>query len=58
MDRIIRWEWRGNMLLLVLLCFTVILLPVGVVYFMTRLLRIEESVGDATKLSEFLDHKA
>lgn len=46
------------MLLLVLLCFTVILLPVGVVYFMTRLLRIEESVGDATKLSEFLDRKA
>ncbi len=42
------------MIVLVLLCFLVITIPFGVVYFITHLLRIETQVADGTKLTEFL----
>ncbi len=54
MDRITRWDWHGSTLLLVLLCLSVVLLPLGVVYFVTRLLKIETEVADASDLSEFI----
>ncbi len=54
MNRVTRWEWHGNSLVLSLLCLSVILLPVGIVYFMTKLLQIEETFEDATNLSDFL----
>ncbi len=58
MDRITRWEWHGQLWLLTLLALTGILLPVAIVYFMTNLLRIEENVPDATKLSDFIASRA
>lgn len=58
MNRISRWEWHGNTLLLLLLCLTVVLIPFGVVYFMTNLLQIEEEIADASKLSEYLAARA
>lgn len=57
MDRVTRWEWHGNIIILVVLCCTVVLLPAGVVYFMSRLLKIEEAVKDASALSAFLEKK-
>jgi len=54
MNRISRWEWHGSALVLILLCITGVLLPFGVVYFMTNLLKIEEDIADAGKLSEYL----
>lgn len=57
MDRVTRWEWHGNSLVLLLLCVTVVLLPLGVVYFMTRLLRIETEVRDASELSDFIEKR-
>ena len=54
MARITRWEWHGSFLVLTVLCLTVVLLPGGVVYFITNLLKIEEEVKDADKLSQFL----
>jgi hypothetical protein len=57
MDNITRYEWHGSVILLVLFCFPVITIPLGVVYFMTHLLRIETQVADGTKLSEFLQSR-
>ncbi len=54
MDKVTRYEWHGSGIILVLLCFFIITIPVGVVYFMTNLLRIETQVVDGTELSEFL----
>lgn len=54
MDKVTRYEWHGSWIVLVLLCFFVITIPLGVVYFMTRLLKIETQVPDGTKLSVFL----
>lgn len=54
MDKVTRYEWHGSWIILVLLCFFVITIPVGVLYFMTHLLKIETQVADGTKLSEFL----
>jgi hypothetical protein len=55
MSRISRWEWHGSALVLILLCITVVLLPFGGVYFITNLLKVEEDVADAAKLSEYLE---
>ena len=55
MSRISRWEWHGSTLVLILLCITGVLLPFGIVYFMTNLLKIEEDIADAEKLSAYLD---
>ena len=54
MDKVTRYEWHGSGIILVLLCFFIITIPIGVVYFMTNLLRIETQVVDGTELSEFL----
>lgn len=54
MDRITRWEWFGNPFVLLLLCGTIVLLPLGIIYFMTNLLKIEEAVKDGSAVSEFL----
>ncbi len=55
MNQITRWEWNGRPLVLILLCITGIFLPFGVVYFLTNLLKIEEEIEDASKLSSFLE---
>jgi len=57
MDKVTRYEWHGSWIILVLLCVFVITIPLAVVYFMSRLLRIETQVADGTKLSEFLRSK-
>lgn len=57
MDKVTRYEWHGSLLVLTLLGFFVITIPVGVVYFMSRLLKIETQVADSTKLSEFLQSR-
>jgi hypothetical protein len=57
MDKVTRYEWHGSWLLLTLLGFFVITIPIAVVYFITRLLKIETQVSDAQKLSEFLRSK-
>lgn len=53
-DKIVRWEWHGSIILLIVLCFTVILIPAAVVYFVTQLIRLETAVDDAEAFSEFL----
>lgn len=57
MDKITRYEWHGNWLILLLLFFLGITIPVAVVYFTTNLLKVETQVADSTKLSEFLDSR-
>jgi hypothetical protein len=58
MDKVTRWEWHGNSVVLILLCLTGILLPVAVVYFTTKLLKIETEVKDAADLSAFLEKRS
>jgi hypothetical protein len=57
MDKVTRYEWHGSWLLLTLLGFFVITIPMGVVYFMTNLLKIETQVADGSKLSDFLQSR-
>lgn len=54
MDKVTRYEWHGSGVVLVLLCLFGITIPLAVVYFMSKLLRIETQVADGAKLSEFL----
>ena len=53
MDKVTRYEWHGNPVILVLLCVLGITIPFAVVYFMTNLLAIETQM-DGSKLSDFL----
>ncbi len=53
MDKVTRYEWHGNPVILVLLCLLGITIPFAVVYFMTNLLSIETQM-DGSKLSDFL----
>ena len=53
MDKVTRYEWHGNPVILVLLCLLGITIPFAVVYFMTNLLAIETQM-DGSKLSDFL----
>ena len=55
MDKVTRYEWHGSGVVLLLLCLLGITIPLAVVYFMSKLLRIETEVADGAKLSEFLD---
>lgn len=57
MDKVTRYEWHGSGVLLVLLCLLGITIPIAVVYFMTKLLKIETQIADADKLSEFLESR-
>jgi hypothetical protein len=57
MDKVTRYEWHGNWLILLLLCILGITLPFAVVYFVTNLLSIETQVADGSKLSEYLESK-
>ncbi len=54
MDKVTRYEWHGNLFVLMLLCLLVITIPFGVVYLLTHLLKIETQVDDAAKLSQFM----
>lgn len=54
MDKVTRYEWHGSLMLLTLLTLLVVTIPAAVVYFMTRLLKIETQVADGARLSEFL----
>jgi hypothetical protein len=54
MDTVTRYEWQGNNVILVLLWILGITIPLGIVYLMTHLLRIETQVANGEKLSEFL----
>ena len=53
MDKVTRYEWHGNPVILVLLCVLGITIPFAVVYYMTNLLAIETQM-DGSKLSDFL----
>ena len=55
MDKVTRYEWQGNGLILVLLCLLGLTIPLAVVYYMQNLLRIETQVSDGEKLAEFLN---
>jgi hypothetical protein len=55
MDKVTRYEWHGSGIILVLLWLLGITIPFAVVYFITKLLKIETQVADGTKLSEFLE---
>jgi hypothetical protein len=55
MDKVTRYEWQGDSVILILLCLLGITIPMAIVYFMTHLLRIETQVADGEKLSEFLN---
>jgi hypothetical protein len=55
MDKVTRYEWHGSGIILVLLCILGITIPFAVVYFTTKLLRIETQVADGSQLSEFLE---
>ena len=57
MDKVTRYEWHGSWLILTLLGFFVITIPIGIVYFMTHLLKIETQVADGTKWSDFLQSR-
>ena len=54
MDKVTRYEWQGNTLLLILMCILGFTLPLAAVYFMNNLLRIETQVPDGEKLADFL----
>jgi hypothetical protein len=54
MDKVIRYEWHGNGIILVLLWILGITIPLAVMYFIINVLRIETEVPDGAKLSEFL----
>lgn len=57
MDKVTRYEWQGNGILLVLLCLLGVTIPIAVVYYIENLLRIETEVSDGEKLTEFLRTK-
>jgi len=57
MDKVTRYEWHGNRILLMLMCLIPPAIPLAVVYFMSNLLSIETQVPDGTNLSEFLRSK-
>ncbi len=57
MDKVTRYEWQGNGILLVLLCLLGVTIPIAVVYYIENLLRIETEVSDGEKLTEFLRAK-
>ena len=54
MDKVTRYEWQGNVIILTLLCLLGITIPVAAVYYMNNLLRIETEVPDGEKLADFL----
>jgi hypothetical protein len=54
MDRVTYYEWHGRAGTLTVLCLLVFTIPLAVVYFLTRLVRIETEVQDAAALSELL----
>jgi hypothetical protein len=54
MDKVTRYEWNGNGIILLLLSLFVFTIPIAVVYLITNLLRIETQVPDSEKLSDFL----
>lgn len=54
MDKVTRYEWHGSGILLVVLSIFVITIPLAVVCFVSNLLRIETTVSDSEKLSDFL----
>lgn len=57
MDKVTRYEWQGNGILLVVLCLLGVTIPIAVVYYMENLLRIKTEVADGEKLTEFLRAK-
>lgn len=54
MDRVTYYAWHGRAGTLTVLCLLVFTIPLAVVYFLTRLVRIETEVQDAAALSELL----
>jgi hypothetical protein len=58
MDKVTRYEWHGNLIMLVLLFLLVVTIPLAVVYFMTNLLQIETQVAESEKLSAYLRARA
>ena len=46
MPKIVRYEFMGNWYLFALCCFFFFLIPLGVLYVMTNMIRIEEEISD------------
>lgn len=57
MDKVTRYEWYGNGIILLLLSLFVITIPLAVVYLISNLLTIETTVSDTGKLSDFLQKR-
>jgi hypothetical protein len=55
MDKVTRYEWHGNWILLVLFSVFIFTIPIAVIYFFSNLLKIETAVSDSEKLSDFLN---
>ena len=58
MDKVTRYEWHGNGIILVLLCLFVFTIPLALVYFVVNVLAIETTVSDGSKLSDFLQTRS
>ncbi len=57
MDKVTRYEWHGNGIILLLLSVLVFTIPLAAVYLITNLISIETQVADGQKLSDFLRSK-
>ncbi len=58
MDKVTRYEWHGNAIILIVLVALVITTPFAVVYFITNLIQIETEVKDGEALNDFLNKRA
>ena len=54
MDKVTRYEWHGNTLVLLILFLTVITIPTGLVYLFINFIAIETEIDDGEKFSEYL----
>ncbi len=52
MSKMVRYEFMGNTLLFWLLCITIVMIPVAIVYLVNGTIRIEHDVDDP---EEFVD---
>jgi len=58
MDKVTRYEWHGNAIILIVLVALVITTPFAVVYFIINLIQIETEVKDGEALNDFLNKRA
>ena len=54
MDKVTRYHWQGNSIILTILCLPLITIPIACVYFVSQILKIETEVPDGEQLAEYL----